>query len=59
MNIIEIIKNFPQINFVSQKADTIFATVDREDLAEVATKLVSDYGLALATLFGTDNRREN
>ncbi len=59
MNIIEIIKNFPQVKFVDQKLDTISATVSREDLAEVATKLVNDYGLTLATLFGTDNRREN
>jgi len=59
MNIIEIIKNFPQINFVNQKDDTIFATVSREELASVATTLVNEYSLSLSSLFGTDNRQEN
>lgn len=59
MKIQDILKNFPQVGVVDQKFDTVFATVSRESLADVTTKLVDEYGLSLSSLFGTDNRREN
>ncbi len=59
MNIIDILKNFSQIQVIGQKGDTVFASVAREELAYVTTILVSEYGLSLSSLFGTDNRQEN
>ncbi|MDD5463994.1 MAG: NADH-quinone oxidoreductase subunit C [Candidatus Moranbacteria bacterium] len=59
MNIIEILKNFPQVDIVEEKNDTVFATVSREDLANVVTSLVDEHKLFLSSLYGTDNRKED
>ncbi len=59
MNIIDILKNFSQIQVIDQKGDTVFASVQRENLAYVTTILVNEYGLSLSSLFGSDNRKEN
>lgn len=59
MKITDILKNFPQVSVVDQKLDTVFAKVSREELANVAMKLVGEYGLTLSSLFGSDKRQEN
>ncbi|MEI7620899.1 MAG: NADH-quinone oxidoreductase subunit C [Candidatus Moraniibacteriota bacterium] len=57
MQIIEILKNFPQVKVTAEQGDTIFASIDRQDLAMVATELVEKHDLVLSSLFGTDERQ--
>lgn len=59
MLIQEMLKNFPEVKLQEIKGETILATVDREVLASVCTKLVDEYGLPLSLLYGTDDRKAN
>lgn len=57
MKIIEILKNFPEIKNICQNDDTVFASIERNDLARVVTNLVNEQGLFFASQYGSDDRK--
>ena len=59
MTIIDILKNFPEIEIKEIQGDTTLAKISREQLAAVCTKLVDQYHLPLSLLYATDDRKTN
>lgn len=57
MKIEEVLKNFPEVKISGQNGDTVLASVDRNNLASVATSLVEEHNLFFSSLFGTDDRK--
>lgn len=58
MKTAEIISKFSSLELKKSATGVFEASVAREDLAQVATRLVQEYKLPLSLLFGTDDRRE-
>ncbi|EKE25296.1 MAG: membrane-bound [NiFe]-hydrogenase-3, large subunit (Chain E), partial [uncultured bacterium] len=53
----EILKNFSQVKLENEKGDMLEVSIGREEIANVATSLVNEHGLALSLLYGTDDRK--
>jgi len=58
MKIEEILNKYEAVKIVSRRDDLIIASLDRNELAEVSTKLVIEHKLPLSLLYGTDDRVE-
>jgi Ni,Fe-hydrogenase III large subunit/Ni,Fe-hydrogenase III component G len=59
MKIIDILKDFSELQILQSNNEIVKVSVSREDLATVVTKLVDEKKFSLSLLYGTDNRKED